>query len=368
MALVPEQEYVAAHREEELHRLIADNPKLILRESSQGELLPALTIGSHFGLGDVEADLVVVDLTGAVFLVEVKRDRTPRDVVAQIMDYAARLRQLGLEGMEDVLKQQYPGGTTSVLGKLLDENPDFKDTEYDDPDSFRRRFQTSIAGNELQLVIVSYSVGEDIQRTVEHLREVYKVNIYCVEFDYYVSEEYEYFAPEIVGAESRRPPPPEATPKQIEYRDFWESLLQELRQRVPNITRERALPQSWLGVPIGHSGIHLEWAFHGRPRNSFEVGLHLERAEHEENYRILQLLKKDSLALEKEIGEKLEFQERWGKRWSRLFALRNEGEMTEDLRKWAIDTMVKFYSALRPRLGDALKELRPNEDKLQGKQ
>ena len=218
------------------------------------------------------------------------------------------------------------------------------------------------------IVVVSYSVDEDVQRTVEHLRAVYGVNIYCVEFDYYSSEEYEYFAPEIVGAESRKPPPAGITPKQTEYRNFWGSLLHGLRQRIPNITREKALPQSWLGVPIGHSGIHLEWAFHGRPRNSLEVGLHLERAEHEENRRILHLLKKDSLVLEKEIGEKLEFQEKWGKRWSRLFATRNEGEMTGDLAEWAINTMVKFYNVLKPRLDDALRLSRSNEDTMQGEQ
>lgn len=132
--------------------------------------------------------------------------------------------------------------------------------------------------------------------------------------------------------------------------------------------REKALPRSWLGVPIGHSGIHLEWAFHGRPRNSFEVGLHFERAEQSENRHILQLFKKDASLLEKEIGEKLEFQENWGKRWSRLYATRNEGEMTEDLREWAIDTMVKFYKVLKPRLDTAIESLGSSGDTAAGAQ
>lgn len=304
---VPEQEYRAVHREEELHRLIADNPRLILRENYQGELLPALTIATHLRLGDVEADLVIVDLSGSVLLVELKRDRTPRDVVAQILDYAARLRQSGPEGMESIVKEKYPGGINDILSRLLDDNPDYIDGEYDDVNAFSQRFAKSISGKELQLVIVSYAVDENIQRTVEHLRAVYDVDIYCVEFDYYSADQCEYFTPEIIGVESRKPPPPSLTPRQMEYRDFWESLLKQLNQRLPNITREKSSPQSRLSVPIGHNGIHLEWAFHGRPRNSFEVGLHFERSEQSENQRILQLFKKDASTLEKEIGEKLEY-------------------------------------------------------------
>jgi len=53
------------------------------------------------------------------------------------------------------------------------------------------------------------------------------------------------------------------------------------------ITKQKAYPQNWLEVPVGHSGIHLEWAFHGvGRRDSFEVGLHFERQSQEENKRL----------------------------------------------------------------------------------
>jgi len=106
MTLEAEEEYGKDHREEDLHRLIAHDPILVLRERSEGGYLPALTIASHFRLGEVEADLLIVDLSGSTVLTELKGDRTPRDVVAQILDYAARLRQIGLDGIDQIVRLQ----------------------------------------------------------------------------------------------------------------------------------------------------------------------------------------------------------------------------------------------------------------------
>lgn len=78
--------------------------------------------------------------------------------------------------------------------------------------------------------------------------------------------------------------------------------------------------------------------------------MHLEKPTLEENKRILTVLRAEAAALEKEIGEKLIFQEVWGSKWSRIYAIRREGKFTEDLKSWAVDTMVKFFGALKPRL------------------
>lgn len=355
MEIVPEQAYIEAHREEELHQLIADNPALILRENSDGQLFPALTIGSHFRLGNVEADLLVVDLTGSLFVVEVKRDRTPRDVVAQILDYAGRIWKMGSGGLEQLVKEEHEGGLAGVLARILADNPEFKDTDYDDLNGFTERFEKSVSSKQLQMVIVSYSVDEDVQRTVEYLRSVHGIDIYCVEFDYYSTKDHEYLVPEIIAAEGRRSPPPGPTQTQEEYRTFWEKLLLGLKQELPDITRREPSRASYQIIPLGHGGIHFEWGFHGRPRDSFEVGLHFERAEQKENQRILEEFRKDVSTLEKEIGEKLVFQETWGKRWARLYAVRNDGHMSDELETWAVDTMVKFHKFLKPRLDGILR-------------
>ena len=356
VSFLEEEQYGRDNREEDLHSLVADNPILILRESSDGSHLPALTLASHLRLGDVEADLLIVDLSGSAVLVELKKDRTPRNIVTQILDYAARLSQMSLDDLEDIIKEvgKYSDGLLTLFNKLLEENPEFKDSELDDYDSFRTKLESSIRGEKLQLVIVSYSVDEDVQRVVQYLRDVYEMNIYAVEFEYYAGGDQEYFLPEIIGVGSREPPKPQPTDTQTQYLDFWGALLDGFNRQIPNVTRQRPLAQSWLSIPIGFGGIHLEWAFHGKPRNSFEVGLHFERPTRKENQRILELLKQATTTLEKELGVKLIFQENWGRKWSRILTTRDEGVMTEELKKWAVDTMVKFYKSFKPRVDSAL--------------
>jgi hypothetical protein len=51
----------------------------------------------------------------------------------------------------------------------------------------------------------------------------------------------------------------------------------------------------------------------------------------------------------------LKFEYPWGKRCARIYALKQEGEMTEDLKDWAVETALKFYDVFKPRLDKLLK-------------
>jgi hypothetical protein len=54
--------------------------------------------------------------------------------------------------------------------------------------------------------------------------------------------------------------------------------------------------------------------------------------------------------IEKVIGEKVIFQEKWGTRWSRLYLEKKEGNMTEELKTWAVEKMAALYTFLQPKL------------------
>jgi hypothetical protein len=55
-------------------------------------------------------DLLCIDAEGTVYVVELKKGQTPREVVAQAMDYGYWVRDLGFEDIREIYEQRHPGG------------------------------------------------------------------------------------------------------------------------------------------------------------------------------------------------------------------------------------------------------------------
>lgn len=140
------------------------------------------------------------------------------------------------------------------------------------------------------------------------------------------------------------------TDTEKEYRQFWSEVSKRLQEERKDLTLKTPGSSNTFQIPIGYPRIHLELGFHGTPRNWFEVGLHLERLTLEENRQIWDMLKKDHVGLKKEIGEELQFECPWNTKWARVYAKKQEGEMTEELMKWSVITVLKFLDAFKSRL------------------
>lgn len=146
-------------------------------------------------------------------------------------------------------------------------------------------------------------------------------------------------------------PKEDLTSTQKEYKDFYSDLLYRIKEKHPEIKRQKPLLQSWLTLPIGHGYIHLEWAFHGRPRSWFEVGLHFEKSSLEKNRQFHDYFLDVKKDLEGELGGlELTFECPWRTKWARIYASKQGGEMTDELKDWAVETALKFYDVFKPRL------------------
>lgn len=78
------------------------------------------------GLGG-RIDLLAIAPDGSLVLVELKRDRTPREVVAQALDYAAWVEDLAAENVAEIYSRFCPGQSLSEdfrtqFGQTLDED------------------------------------------------------------------------------------------------------------------------------------------------------------------------------------------------------------------------------------------------------
>ena len=118
-------------------------------------------------------DLLAVDTSGDLIIVELKRDRTPREIVAQSLEYAAWVSRLGYEDIMDIASKKF-GGPKGFQ------------------DAYLKRFGTAIPEtvNQAQrIVLVAPEITEGVASVVEYLAETFGVPINAVTFGLKIGEE-----------------------------------------------------------------------------------------------------------------------------------------------------------------------------------
>ena len=99
----------AEHDESTLENWLEENPNGLLEDSK------VLIIGRqvHTSLGGF-IDLLGVDQNGDLVIVELKRDKTPRETVAQALEYASFIEGLDFEGLEGICRSYLKDETLNL--------------------------------------------------------------------------------------------------------------------------------------------------------------------------------------------------------------------------------------------------------------
>ena len=119
-------------------------------------------------------DLLAIDRHGDLFIIELKRDRTPRDIIAQVLDYASWVKDLDYDSVNEI-----------ALGFLHKELSDV----------FREYFNESLPetiNSSHSMVIVASEFDDSSERIVQYLADEYKVNINVVFFSFFQQEDLEF--------------------------------------------------------------------------------------------------------------------------------------------------------------------------------
>ena len=104
-------------------------------------------------------DILAMDQDGNLIIIELKRDRSPRDIVAQVLDYGSWVCQL----------------TTNDVHKLVLENRTRPLSEL-----YREKFGSSVPESlnvTHQMIVVASEVDEATKRIIEYLSEQHSVGI-----------------------------------------------------------------------------------------------------------------------------------------------------------------------------------------------
>jgi hypothetical protein len=153
--------------EAELHDLVKDAPQLLPLAGN-----PHLTVlGREVRLGNGYADLIAVESSGRVVIIEVKlavNAESRRAVVAQVLSYAGYLQGLDLEQLESQILRNHLGASGSVLGAVQADELQ----ELVDPAEFHEGIARSLADGSFRLIIVLDSAPDELVQVVSYLQLV----------------------------------------------------------------------------------------------------------------------------------------------------------------------------------------------------
>jgi len=160
--------------EAHLESWLAQSPWAIAQE-------PILVIGRQPTASNEDAtifpDLLGLDKEGNLVIVELKKGKTPREVVAQLLEYASWANDLSDDTILNIASHYFEI-STNLSGKTL-------------ADVFCETFETDelpALNQRLRLFIAAEQITPSIARTCRFLRMSHGVDVNCIEFCVYQTE------------------------------------------------------------------------------------------------------------------------------------------------------------------------------------
>ena len=162
-----EQDFKNKNKEIDLEDLLENNPEYFFDNSK------ILIIGRQVTINlNKSIDLLGVDEFGNTVVIELKRDKTSRDTLAQLIEYASFIDNLDYEQLNEIY-QNYSGEEVS----LEEYHQEYYNTNGE---------QQKVSWNKLsKLVIVAQDITPEIKQTSLYLRKK-GLDVYCLEFKYFV--------------------------------------------------------------------------------------------------------------------------------------------------------------------------------------
>lgn len=313
---------------------IAERPDIL------GE--PLLTITTEYAGFDKTSkrlDILAVDKSGKLVVIELKRDVADVFVDLQAIHYAAYCSTLTLEQVAEIRSEYNNDSNEENESEIID----FIETDFTDFD------------NQPRIILVANDFKEETLAAVLWLRDS-GVDITCVKLEAYNIGKKIVITPDVIF------PLPEAkkfmiyretktkstTNKFNQMYEFWATILKKLKEINPEIKRN-PIKSSYLPIFTGHKGIHFEWYFRKKHTESFRVGLHFEKPNREDNEALLKYFRSKEIEIKKKLStEEVIFDENWMKIGTQIYIHRNSAALDEANIKWGAETMAKFYDTLKP--------------------
>ena len=144
------------------------------------------------------------------------------------------------------------------------------------------------------------------------------------------------------------------------YRQYYQPLIDELREKHKFTNAKIAQPQSWYSFSSGVSYASFGAVFRSNNRVSVEV--YIDYGDFESNKALFDWLHKRMDVIEKQLGFPVQWDRLDEKQASRISIdrggnIENSPEELDELRKWQIEKLLVFKKVFGPLLKEGVKEI-----------
>lgn len=172
--------------EKDFENWLENSPAVLLDDDSESTVL---WIGRQVSatVGDVGKypDLIGIDSNGNLVIVELKKGKTPREVVAQILEYSSWGASLVYDDLNEIYKNYYKDDKNFSDKSLIQI---FQDVFLpDSEEAVNVQFNTT-----QKLYIIAEEISSIVKQVTTHLRSKYKIDIYCMEYEVMKTQQGEY--------------------------------------------------------------------------------------------------------------------------------------------------------------------------------
>ncbi len=253
------------HEESVLENWLENNSDDILED---GKLL---IIGRQVttNLGSI-IDLLGIDREGNTVVIELKRDRTPRDTLAQALEYASFVEELDTDSLEKIL-QRYVNDEGLNLSSY---HRNYFELAPDEAVSFNK---------DQRIVLVGQRITGEIRQTASFLRRK-GMRVTCLEFSYFQGNGGKHLLSYdiVVGKEPSKIKQITSGALPIVSQDsFMESLDEngkEVLGQILNFAAENSFPVHWgtkgFSMNVDKNGVHVAICYGYPPKAVFQQSVY----------------------------------------------------------------------------------------------
>lgn len=172
--------------EKDLENWLENSPNVLLDEDEGSIIWIGRQVSATVGETGCYPDLIGIDADGDLVMVELKKGKTPREVIAQILEYAAWGSSLDHDDLNKLAQGYYRKNDFEFNKDIFDlyKEAFFPDSEEEPEIDFNRK---------QKLYVVAEEISPVIQEVALHLRDRYMVDLSCLEYEVLRSKQGEYF-------------------------------------------------------------------------------------------------------------------------------------------------------------------------------